>query len=63
MYSLPDVGRVSVETPAVFLKTEMLRSGCRPVNAFLMEISHVDPFWGIAGEEGEGGSSQSYVPV
>lgn len=43
-----DVGPRSVQTSMVFLKAKTLKT-CRAVNAFLIEISHMDPFPGVAG--------------
>lgn len=38
-----DAGLRSVKTSMVFLKAKTLKI-CRAVNAFLMKISHMDPF-------------------
>ena len=51
-----------VETSVVFLKTETLKSGSRPLNAFLMETSHVDRFPDGAGKEGEGEAHKAACP-
>lgn len=43
-----DPGPRSVKTSMVFLKAKTLKT-CRAVNAFLTEISHMDPFPGVSG--------------
>lgn len=48
-----DAGLGSVKTSMVFLKAKTLKI-CRAVNAFLMKISHMDPFPGVAGRKGKG---------
>lgn len=47
-----DAGLGSVKTSMVFFKGQNIKN-LRAVNAFLMKISHMDPFPGVAGRKGK----------